>query len=438
MSPRQDVPRYNHRVRSHDTATLDASTLAWCRQQFPALSRTHAGRPVVYFDGPAGTQVPRCVIDAVSNYYERCNANAHGNFATSRESDAVVEAAHQAVADLLGADDPDCVAFGANMTTLTFSFSRALARTWKPGDEVIVTRLDHDANVTPWVLAAHDAGATVRWVDFHHDDCTLDIDQLRSLLNDRTKLVAVGAAANVAGTVNPVADICRWSHAVGAQVFVDAVHFAPHARLDVKAIGCDYLACSAYKFFGPHVGIFWGRPELLESIEPYKLRPAPNDLPGRWMTGTQNFECIAGTRAAVDYLANVGRQFAGMDASASNRRAAIDAAFDAIAGHERELVVRLLAGLRRIKPIRVYGITEAAQLDHRLPTVAFTHAAIKPDALTRHLNERGIFAWNGNCYAISFTESLGLEPDGVVRVGMVHYNTAEELDHLLNVLDTAT
>ena len=418
-----------------DTLALAAPALAWCRSQFPALSRMHAGRTVVYFDGPGGTQAPRCVIDAVSDYYERCNANSHGEFASSRESDAIVDAAHQAVADLLGADDPACVAFGPNMTTLTFALSRALARTWKPGDEVIVTRLDHDANVAPWVLAARDAGATVRQVSFHHEDCTLNLDELRSMLNGRTKLVAVGAAANVAGTVNPVADICRWSHAVGAQVFVDAVHFAPHARIDVSAIGCDYLACSAYKFFGPHVGVFWGRRELLESIEPYKLRPAPDDLPGRWMTGTQNFECIAGTLAAVDYLAGLGRQIRGVDANACDRRAALDAAYNAIGAYERDLVARLLTGLRRIKPIRVYGITDLAQLDHRLPTVAFPHAAIKPAALARHLNERGIFAWNGNCYALSCTESLGLEPEGVARVGMVHYNTAEEVDYLLQVLD---
>lgn len=416
--------------------TLDPSVLAWCRSRFPGLSRTSAGRPAIFFDGPAGTQVPRGVIDAVSGYYERCNANSHGEFATSRESDAVVDAAHQAVADLLGADDPACVAFGPNMTTLTFAFSRALARTWKPGDEVIVTRLDHDANVTPWVLAARDAGATVRQVSFRHEDCTLDLDQLRTMLNERTKLVAVGAAANVAGTLNPVRDICKWSHAVGAKVFVDAVHLAPHARIDVKAIDCDFLVCSAYKFFGPHVGVFWGQRELLESVEPYKLRPAPDDLPGRWMTGTQNFEGIAGTRAAVDYLAELGRKVLGVDDNACDRRAALDAAYEAIVAYERELVARLLGGLQRISAIHVHGITDQARLEHRVSTVAFTHASIKPAALARRLNEHGIFAWNGNCYAMSFTESLGLEPDGIVRVGLVHYNTAEEVDHLLDVVDS--
>ncbi|MCA9221365.1 MAG: cysteine desulfurase-like protein, partial [Planctomycetales bacterium] len=272
------------------------------RQQFPALARRQNDQPAVYLDGPAGTQVPRRVIDAIADYLSHRNANHGGLFATSRESDAMLDEAHRAFADLLGADDPDCVYFGPNMTTLTFALSRAVATTWRPGDEIIVTRLDHDANVTPWVLAARDAEVEVRFAEIHREDCTLDVDHLRSLLNERTRLVAVGAASNSSGSINPIREIASWAHAVGAWMFVDAVHYAPHALIDVAEIGCDFLACSAYKFFGPHVGVMWGRRELLESLPAYKLRPAPNELPGRWMTGTQSHETIAGAAEAVNYL----------------------------------------------------------------------------------------------------------------------------------------
>jgi len=419
---------------------LNQQTLEQIRKQFPALWRTEGAqneRTAVFFDGPAGTQTPDRVIDAVSSYLQRCNANHHGKFATSQESDQILEAAHQAAADLLGADDPDCVYFGPNMTTLTFALSRAIGRTWKPGDEVIVTRLDHDANVTPWVLAARDAGATVHYVSFNQQDCTLNTDELRSLLNQRTKLVAVGAAANVAGTVNPIQDICKWvreseAGAAGAQVFVDAVHFAPHGRIDVKAIDCDYLVCSAYKFFGPHVGLMWGRRHLLEQLEAYKVRPAPQSLPGKWMTGTQNHEGIAGAAEAINYLADLGRLTASNDGL--DRPAALDAAFESIRAYERTLAARLLTGLKEIPALKVWGITEKDQMDKRLPTIAVTHESIKSPDLAQHLGERGIYSWHGHCYALQFTESLGLEPQGAVRIGMVHYNTAEEIDYLLQVL----
>lgn len=408
-------------------------TIQGHRQQFPALSRQHNDRHAVYFDGPAGTQTPQRVIDAISDYLSRCNANHGGQFATSCESDQLLDAAHRAVADLLGADDPDCVAFGPNMTTLTFALSRALGRTWKSGDEIIVTRLDHDANVTPWVMAARDAGATVRHVSFSHDDCTLDLDEMKAALNENTRLVAVGAAANVAGTINPVADICQWAHEVGALVFVDAVHFAPHARIDVQSMGCDFLACSAYKFFGPHVGVMWGRRELLEGLDAYRVRPSPGSLPGKWMTGTQNHEGIAGTMAAIDYLADIGRETSG--SGELDRRAALDAAFTSIHDYERKLVMRLLAGLCEMSAIKVWGITDEDRLDERLPTVAITHDSVPSPQLARQLGDHGIFAWDGNCYALQFTESLGLEPDGIVRIGLVHYNTAEEVDYLLSVFE---
>ncbi len=302
----------------------NAFPIEWCRQQFPALAMEVGGQAAVFLDGPAGSQVPRRVVDAIGAYLVNMNANHGGRFATSRASDAMLDEAHRAVADLLGTPEPETTVFGANMTSLTMAFSRALARTWTAGDEVIVTRLDHDANVSPWVLAARDAGATVHYVPFRREDCTLDTDRLRELLCERTRLVAVGCASNSVGTINPVANICRWAHDAGSQVFLDAVHYAPHALLDVAAWDCDYLACSAYKFFGPHVGILWGRRRLLAELEPYKVRPAADTLPDRWMTGTQNHEGIAGVLAAIDYLAELGRQ---ADPAAATQRDALVAAF---------------------------------------------------------------------------------------------------------------
>src|SRR5579884_3093341 len=277
-----------------------------CRRQFPALHGQRNGRTPIFLDGPGGTQVPRRVIDAIVHYLSTCNANHGGVFATSQESDRILAEAHQAVADLLHAPSADEIIFGQNMTTLTLHLSRSLAQTWRPGDEVLVTRLDHDANVSPWVLAARDAGATVRFIDVHPEDCTLDLDSLRRLLDDRTRLVAVGCASNAVGTFNDVARLTRWAHEVRALAFLDAVHYAPHGPMDVQAWDCDFLACSAYKFFGPHVGVLWGRRELLESLPAYKVRPAPDTLPDRWMTGTQNHEGLAGVPAAVDYLAEIG------------------------------------------------------------------------------------------------------------------------------------
>ena len=281
--------------------------VVWSRRQFPSLARTVNGHPAVFLDGPGGSQVPERVIAAVSDYLGRTNANHGGLFATGRQSDALLDDAHRAVADLFGADDPETMIFGQNMTSLTFALSRALAKTWRPGDEIVVSRLDHDANVTPWVLAAADAGATVRHIEIHREDCTLDLDDFAAKLSPRTRLVTVGQASNAVGTINPIRVIVRQSHEAGAMVFVDAVHFAPHGLIDVARSGCDFLAASAYKFFGPHVGVLWGRRELLERLPAYKVRPAPDGLPGRWMTGTQNHEGIAGTAAAVDYLADLGR-----------------------------------------------------------------------------------------------------------------------------------
>ena len=408
-----------------------AFDVAWCRQQFPALERRLDGRPVVFFDGPAGSQVPRRVVDAVSEYLLHTNANHGGVFPTSRESDAMLRAAHQALADLLGSDDPDTIAFGPNMTSLTFALSRALGRTWRPGDEIVVTRQDHDANVSPWVLAARDSGATVHHVGIRGEDCSLDMDDLAEKLSPRTRLVAVSGASNAAGTINPVAEIVRLAHQVGALVFLDAVHLASHGLLDVRGWDCDFLACSAYKFFGPHVGVLWGRRELLAELPAYKVRPAPDDLPGRWMTGTQNHEGIAGTLAAVEYLADLGRHLV---PEAAPGRAAIEAAFAGITAYERGLVGELLTGLAELPGVKVWGITDPRRLDQRVPTVAITHNRLRPAELAVWLAERGIFVWHGNFYALPLSEALGLEPDGLVRIGLLHYNTEEEVQRLLATL----
>ena len=412
--------------------TLTDEHISGLRAMFPALSREINGKPAVFFDGPAGTQVPQSVIDAISSYLASSNANHGGLFATSRVSDEILEQAHRDAAWMLGAKDAFCVAFGANMTSLTFSLSRALARTWKPGDEIVVTRLEHDANFTPWALAARDAGATIRMVDIHPEDCTLDLDDFRSKINENTKLVAVGCASNAVGTINPVKEICGWAREVGALSFLDAVHYAPHALIDVADWGCDFLACSAYKFFGPHVGILYGRQELLESIQPYKLRPAPDDLPGRWMTGTQNHECIAGTLAAIEYLTEIG-----FDLEVDHmlpRRDALQTAFKAVGDYERELVGRLIAGLQETKGVKIYGITDPSRFDERLPTLSFTRPSLSSREIARRLGEQGIFVWHGNYYALPLTETLGVESDGMVRVGIVHYNTADEVDRLLEAL----
>ena len=406
--------------------------VAWCRRQFPALDRTVGGRPAVFLDGPGGSQVPRRVIDAVVNYLAHTNANHGGTFPTSRQSDALLDAAHQAVADLMGTADPETMVFGANMTSLTFALSRALAQTWQPGDEIVVTQMDHDANVSPWVLAARDSGATVRQVAIRAEDCTLDLDYLAGKLSPQTKLVAVTAASNAVGTINPVDRIATMAHQAGALVYVDAVHFAPHGSVDVGRWGADFVAASAYKFFGPHVGVLWGRRELLARLPAYKVRPAPDAIPGRWMTGTQNHEGIAGTMAAVEYLADLGRSLAPRSA---DRRAALEAAYAAIVAYERHLAEVLLAGIGQMPQWRVWGITDPARLDRRVPTVAITHRTIAPRELAARLAEQGFFVWHGNFYALPLTEALGLEPEGLLRIGLMHYNTAEEVERLLAALD---
>ncbi len=401
------------------------------RSQFPALKREVSGRPAIFLDGPAGSQVPQGVIDAVGRYLADFNANGGGVFATSRESDEILSGAHHAVADLLGTDDPDEVVFGVNMTSLTLALSRALALTWKPGDEILVTRMDHDANVTPWVLAARDAGAMVRHVDFDPVDFTLDRDDFRAKLSSRTKLLALACASNAVGTVHPIREMVDLVHEAGGQVFLDAVHYAPHRLLDVTGWDCDYLSCSAYKFFGPHVGILWGRRQLLESLPVYKLRPTPDELPYRWMTGTQNHEGIAGTAAAVDYLAGLGRE---LRPEVDDRRELLRAAYGWIEDHEGMLADRLLRGLAELPDLRVWGMTDPLRKGESVPTVSITSSRRTPLELATALAERGIFVWHGNFYALPLTEALGLEPAGLVRLGILHYNTAEEIDRVVEAL----
>ena len=400
-----------------------------CRRRFPGLTRHVNGRPAAFLDGPGGSQVPQSVIDAVADCLAHRNANDGGAFATSLAVGEVVDAARGAVADLLGAADPDEVVFGLNMTTLTFALSRALARTWRPGDEVVVTRLDHDANVTPWVLAAADAGATVRYLDIDPADCTLRLDLLPDLLNERTKLVAVGLASNAVGTVNPVREVVAAARRVGALVFVDAVHAVPHLLVDVGALGADFLACSPYKFFGPHAGALGGRRDLLERLPAYKVRPAPDSGPGRWMTGTPSFEAIAGTHAAVEYLAGLG--------GGGDRRASLTAAYAAIRAHETALAARFLDGLAQLPAWRVWGITDPGRSGDRVATFGLTHRAKPAAEVAATLGAQGLFVWSGNFYAAGLIERLGLAPAGMLRVGFLHYNTAEEVDRVLEALATA-
>ncbi len=408
------------------------------RARFPALSIEQDGRPVVLFDGPGGTQVPDTVIEAVSRYYRESNANHDGTFLTSRRSDAVVDDAHQALADLLNAADPSEIKLGANMTTLTMHVARSLTATMAPGDEIIVSGLDHEANVGPWQGAAADRGITVRTVDIRPDDVTLDIERFDTLLHGRPKLVAFGFASNAVGTINPVAELVRRAHEAGALTYVDAVHAAPHLPIDVQAIGTDFLACSTYKFFGPHVGVLYGRRDVLDSLPTYKLRPATD----RFETGTGNFEGFAGARAAVEYIAEVGRRFGiefqGRFPGMTGRRLEAHAGMAAIRAYEMPLFGRLLDGLETIPGAKVWGITDRPRFDERTPTAAVTFAGVTPEAVATALGDRGIATWWGDFYAMGLIERLGLAPEGVLRIGLAHYNTAAEVDRLLDELRDIT
>jgi cysteine desulfurase family protein (TIGR01976 family) len=404
---------------------------AWVRYRFPAISQEIEGRIPVFFDGPGGSQVPGTVLDAMSHYLVTSNANAHGAFTTSRWTDELIISARTAVADLLGCDS-DEVVFGANMTTLTFAFSRAIGHELRRGDEILVTRLDHYANVSPWLALEEEVGAVVRVVDFHAEDCTLDLEDLKRQINEKTRIVAIGYASNAVGTVNDVAAVVRLARAVGAWVFVDAVHYGPHGPIDVRALDCDFLACSAYKFYGPHVGILYGKREHLARLRPYKVRSAPEEVPSRWETGTLNYEGLAGLVATIDYLAELGERVL---PSGSNRREALVAALEASRRYEQELCEQLIAGLLKIPGLTLYGIADPARFAWRTPTVAIRLAGKTPYAIAKELGERGIFTWHGNFYALGITEKLNVEADGgFLRIGLLAYNTREEIERLLQAL----
>src|SRR5579872_128489 len=408
---------------STQTGRLD---LDWARAQFPSLATKVNGLPATFLDGPGGTQVPRQVIEAISNHLIHANANTGGAFATSRQSDAMIAATRVAMADFLGCSANEIV-FGPNMTTLTIMLSRAIGREIKEGDEVLVTSLDHDADVAPWRFL-EERGAVVCTVDIHEKDCTLDMEDLARKINPRTRLVAVGYASNAVGTINNVREVVRRAHAVGALAFIDAVHYAPHGFIDVRDLDCDFLACSPYKFFGPHQGVLYGKHEHLQRLRPYKLRAACDTVPDRWELGTLTHECLAGVAAAVDYIAELGRRAGGQ----GSRRELLRAAYRAIQTHERGLAETLVGGLLKIPGLRLYGISDPARFAERVPTVAVRMEGHPPLELATKLGERGIFTWDGNYYAIAVTERMGVESSGgFLRIGAVHYNTLDEVERVV-------
>ena len=410
--------------------TLDVSSaldLSRVRSQFPSLAQTVNGHPAAFLDGPGGTQVPIRVIDAISSYLCTNNANTCGAYLTSHNTDQVIAVARLAMADFLGCD-ADEVVFGPNMTTLTFALSRAIGRELGPGDEILLTHLDHDANISPW-RALEERGVRVQFAAIREEDCTLDMQDLAAKISERTRIVAVGYASNAVGTINDVRAIIRLAHEAGALAYIDAVHYAPHGPIDVHDLDCDFLACSTYKFFGPHMGVLYGKREHLARFTPYKVRANTNAVPQRWEWGTLNHECIAGITACVDYIADLGNTNPDRGAS---RRKRLQSAYRAIRCHERNLSAHVLRGLAEIRGLRLYGISDPARIDSRCPTFAVRIEGHTPLELATSLGNRGVFTWDGNYYAINLTERLDVEKHGgFLRVGFVHYNTLEEADRVL-------
>lgn len=409
------------------------------RGHFPSLTREIDGVPVAYLDGPAGTQVPRECIEAITAYLETSNANSHGRFTAAIETEALLEEVHAAGADFVGGGSAEEIVFGANMTTLTFAVSRAIGRTLEAGDELIVTRLDHDGNVAPWLALEEERGAVIRYVEVNGDDCTLDLDGLATALGLRTRLVAVGMASNAVGTINPIRQIADLVHAAGAKLWVDAVHAAPHLPIDVAELGADYLICSPYKFYGPHLGMLWARRELLEALPAYKVRPSPDALPWRWETGTQSHETLAGLLGTFRYLEWLGVSQGGASgipgAADGGRRGRLRLALDVIRDYERGLTLHLLEALGRVPGLRIWGITDPARVDERCPTVGFTMTGHTPAEISAFLGRHAISSWDGDYYAYELIRTLGLaESGGMLRVGLVHYNTVEEIDRLADAL----
>lgn len=406
------------------------------REQFPSLHR-----PAVFFDNPGGTQIAKQSVERIQRYLLESNANHEGAFETSQKSDAVLEEAHAAMADFLNAARPEEIVFGNNMTTLTLHISRSLARTLRAGDEIVVTRLDHDANISPWLLIAEDKGCKVTWIDFDVEDCTLKLDEFERALEHKPKIVAFGYASNAVGTINPVRTMTRLAKEAGALVYIDAVQYAPHGPIDVQEIGCDFLVCSSYKFFGPHAGALYGRYDLLNELKAYKVRPATNNPPGKFETGTQNHEGLAGVLGALEYLEWLGNHFGGAAAESlrengfAGRRLALKQAMTAIRSYEYEMSRALLVAIASVPGTRIYGITDSKRLDQRVPTVSFTLEGKHPRAVAEALGKAGFYVWDGNYYALAVTERLGVESSGgMVRVGAVHYNTMEEVARLQEAL----
>jgi cysteine desulfurase family protein (TIGR01976 family) len=405
------------------------------RRQFPALKRS-----AVFFDNPGGTQISKNSLDRIEKYLINCNANHGGAFATSIESDALVGEARQAVADFLNATRPEEIVFGPNMTSLTFGVSRALGRTFKADDTLVVTRLDHDANISPWLMVAEDRGCKIRWVDFHPEDCTLDMEDFRAALAEKPRLVAVGYASNAVGTINPLAEIIPLAHQAGALVYVDAVQYAPHGPIDVRNLDCDFLVCSAYKFFGPHMGALYGRYDLLNNLTAYRVRPAPALPPGKFETGTGNFEGMAGVLGALEYLEWLGEKYGEeqhdfYSKTYQGRRLTFKQAAGAIQACECDISRALLKGLKNVPGLKLYGIGDENRVAERVPTFSFTLQGWTPRQVAERLAEKGIYVWDGNFYAQAVTERLGLESEGgLIRVGATHYNSLEEVDCLEKAL----
>ena len=416
--------------------TFDLDTI---RARFPALSIVDGESPRIYFDNPGCTQVSQIVVDSMSDYLVQSNANVHGYFRTSKKVDVLIEQAHVAVADLLNAPSRDEIIFGQNMTTLTLHVSRSIRRCFKPGDEIILSRMDHDANVGPWLMLARDHDLQVRWMPFNTETFEFDLEKLDEVLTDRTKLVCVGGASNMTGTINDVKEISAKAHEVGAWTFIDAVQSVPHVSTDVQDLGCDFMVGSAYKFFGPHQGMLWGRRELLEMLEPYKARPASDKIPARFETGTQNHEGMAGTTAAVDHFAWIGESMGGeyrrQNDHFEGRRKYVHAGMDCLFAYERDVAEHLINGLRQLPGVRIQGITASDAMDRRVPTVSFTVDGVSPDSIAEALAAQNIFVWSGHYYAVEVAKALGIYPSGAVRIGPVHYNSIAEVDQLLNAMD---
>ena len=412
------------------SSSLAALDLAWVRAQFPALAQSITQQPAVFFDGPGGTQVSQRVIDAIADYLSRNNANTGGAYLTSRNTDRMIAEARSAMGDFLNCD-ADEIVFGPNMTTLTYGMSRALGRDLGPGDEIVLTLLDHDANFSPW-KALEEKGVTIRTVRFNEEDCTLDMRDLASKIGERTKIVAVGYASNAVGTINNVAEVVQLARQVEALSYIDAVHYAPHGAIDVRALDCDFLVCSTYKFFGPHMGVLYGKREHLKRLQPYKVRPNTDNIPNCWEWGTLNHECIAGIKGCVDYWEEIGRR---ARPEVTTRRTAILAAHEAIHQHEREMTERMIAGLLAIPGLKLYGISDPQRFDNRCATFVVRIEGHTPLELATKLGERGFFTWDGNYYALNLTEQLDVERlGGFLRIGLVHYNTTEEVDKMLRAL----